>query len=297
MFPAIIHAQGQILNGVVRSAAGPGTSLVIEVPGQPEQLNLRASDVVVMRNGQPALLADLQPGDQIVLTLGPDNAVQRVDATGDAAVATSEDVVVGTVTRNMGGRIVLMTTPSGEQEFSVPSSATIMRSGRDTQIGAIETHDSVVLALNTDGSVASIFAQPIGDQYVVEGTTTGNIRDGHLEVQIQEQTLQVPLPVGDGTRVTRDGRSARVDQLAANDHVLIRFNPLGRPVEVEARSTGKSGLLRSPWLLLLCLMPLLLLIPVALQRGIPIRIPFELPRLPRRRGQQIDTDDIDGMLG
>src|SRR5688500_10139146 len=65
LLPATLWAQGQTLTGVVRSAAAPGAALVIEVPGQPEQLNLRAAGVVVMRDGLPAQLADLQPGDQV----------------------------------------------------------------------------------------------------------------------------------------------------------------------------------------------------------------------------------------
>lgn len=291
MIPATLWAQGQTLSGVVRSAAAPGVPIVIDVPGQTEQLNLRASGIVVMRDGQPARLADLLPGDQIILTLGPDNVVLRVDATGSTpTVESTGGVVVGTVTRNAGGQLVLMTTPGGEQEFTIPTGATIMREGRDTQLGAIETNDSAVLMLDPDGGVASIFTQPAGDQYVVEGTATGQIGEGGLEIKVGDQTVEVPLPIGDEARITRNGRSAGIADLAENDQMRIRFNALGRPIEIAASSTSRGGL-GSPWLLLLCLVPFVLL-GLAIWRGVPLQTLFVLPS---RRQPVIDTDDIDGI--
>ncbi len=286
-------APASTLNGVVRSAAAPGTPLVIEAPGQVEQLNLRISTVVVTRDGQPARLADLRAGDRIVLTLGPDKVVQRVEATSKTLVAHgsggSGDVVVGTVIQNMEGQLALQTAP-GEQEFTIPAGATIMREGRAAQLAAIKTNDSVVLVRDASGDVRSIFAQPMGNQYMVEGTTTGTIRDHHLEVRVGEQTLEVPLPAGEETEVTRNGRAARLDQIAANHRVQIRFTPFGRPVEVAARSAGPGSLLRSPWLLLF-LLPLLL-IPLAMWRGTRARA---LLVLPGRRRRVVDPDDIDGI--
>jgi hypothetical protein len=292
LLPAMLRAQEQTLTGVVRSAAAPGTPLVLEVPGQTQQLNLPAAGVMVMRNGMPAGLTELQRGDQVTLTLGPENVVLRVDATGGAPpVETTSGVVVGTITRNTGGQLVLMTMPGGEREFTIPSNATIVREGRDTQLAAIALNDSVVLMLNSDGGVASIFAQPLGNEYVVEGRTTGMIGDRTLEVEVGEQTIQVPLPIGDEAQITRDGDAVGVDKLAADDRVQIRFNPLGRPVEIIARSAGRGSLLGSPWLLLLCLVPLLLL-GLAILRGVPLRDLFVLPS---RRQPALDADDFDGV--
>ena len=66
------------LNGTVRSAAGPGIPLTIEVAGERGRLELVANVVVVKRNGEPAKLSDLQPGDAVTLQVGPGLVVQQI---------------------------------------------------------------------------------------------------------------------------------------------------------------------------------------------------------------------------
>ena len=283
--------QPRIVTGVVRSAPGAGAPLVIEAPGQTEQLNLRAANVVVTRDDQPATLVDLRPGDTVTLEIGPDNMVQRIDARSAApGSATAGNVVVGTVDENTGGQVTVMTA-SGAREFTIPSGAYIGREGRETQVGAIQADDSVVVLLDPAGNLQSIFAQPAGNQYVVEGTTTGAIREHMLEVEAGEQILNVPLPLGEEARVTRNGRVVSLTDIEPGDRVTIHFNAMGQPAEVAARSPGRAGLLRNWWLLLLCLIPLALLL-LFLRQQQPAQALFVLPR---RRRRVANPDDIDGL--
>ncbi len=288
------------ITGSVREAAGPGTPLVIEAPEQTQQLNLAAAGVVVTRDSQPATLADLRSGDSLTMEVGADNVVQRIDASsasvaGSVADSVAGSVVVGTVNQNTEGQLLLMTL-AGEREFSVPSEAAVVREGRDTRIADVEADDSAVIMLDAAGNVISVFARGTGNAYVVEGTTTGAIRDHKLELQADGQLLNVPLPLGEGAQVVRDGQAAPITDIQPNDRVTIRFDETGAPVSVAAQSPMPSGwrsfLTRYRWLGLLCLVPLILLFPLLFSRR--RRAGRAILVVPGGR-RAIDPDDIDGI--
>lgn len=289
------------ITGSVREAGGVGSPLVIEAPDQTQQLNLAAAGVVVTRDGQPATLPDLRPGDSLTMEVGDDNIVRRIDATSgspSAGSVTDADaglVVVGTVNQNTEGQLLLMTL-AGEREFSVPSEAAVVREGRDTRIADIEADDSAVIMLDAAGNVTSVFARGTGNAYVVEGTTTGNIRDHLLELQADGQLLNVPLPLGENAQVLRDGQTASVTDIQPKDRVTIRFDETGTPVEVAAQSPmasdWRSLLTRYRWLGLLCLIPLILLFPLLFSRR--RRAGRAILVVPGGR-RAIDPEDIDGI--
>jgi len=203
--------------------------------------------------------------------------------------------VVGTVNQNTEGQLLLMTL-AGEREFSVPSEAAVVREGRDTRIADVEADDSAVIMLDAAGNVISVFARGTGNAYVVEGTTTGAIRDHKLELQADGQLLNVPLPLGEGAQVVRDGQAAPITDIQPNDRVTIRFDETGAPVSVAAQSPMPSGwrsfLTRYRWLGLLCLVPLILLFPLLFSRR--RRAGRAILVVPGGR-RAIDPDDIDGI--
>ncbi len=286
---------GSTLNGRVRTPLGPGSYLVIDAPGQQQQLNLNASSVVVTRDGQPSRLADLQAGDTVAIQIGPDNAARRIDArSGNAGSTGAGRIVVGTVNDNNETRLTVMTA-AGSQQFTIPPGAYVARDGKDTDLGAVKVNDSATLVISSTGNVQAVFAQPTGDKYLLDGTARGPVEGQTLAVRTGTQTIAVPVPET-GVAVTRNGRAASLEDIRTSDRVTVHFNALSQPVAIDATGVGGAlGRLRSPWLLLLCLIPLLILLGLFLWRR--DRVGQALLVLPRRRRRAVNPADVDDLLG
>ncbi len=282
---------GTPLVGSVRTGAGPDSPLVIDVPGQTQQLNLNANNVAVTRDGQPAQLADLQPGDSITMELGEDQSVRRIDARSAGGFGALGRIVVGTVEQNNEGQVVLATA-GGPQEFGIPAGAYVAREGRQDELGAIKSQDSAVIVLDPAGAPTSVFASPTGGDYAIEGTLNGPLREQVFAVRAGSHNVLVPVPES-GVKITRDGKQAALTDIQPNDRVRVRFNAQSQPVAIDARSGSRSLLGGRWWLLLLPLLLLLLLLPL-LRRRRPGR---SILVLPGRRRRTVNTDDIDGLLG
>jgi uncharacterized protein YpuA (DUF1002 family) len=288
------------IDGTVRSPMAPGSVLVIDAPGQQQQLNLRANSVVVTRNGNPAQLADLQPGDRVSIQVGPGGVAQRIDArsagAGAAGAASGSRIVVGTVNANDEGRLMLMTA-NGSQQFEVPKGAYVARDGKATQIGAVKAQDSATVVVSSVGEVQAVYARPNGREYLLDGAVRApSIVDQTLQVRSGSQTVGVPVPPS-GIPVTRNGKPAQLTDIQPNDQVTVRFNELNQPTAIEARS-GRFGLLSrlNPGRqLLLCLLPLLLLLALLFWRRDQAR--QILLVLPGRRRRVVNPDDVDDLLG
>lgn len=297
--PALAGAGGgTTINGTVRAPGAPGSLLVIDAPGQQGQLNLNANAVAVTRDGQPAQITDLRPGDNVTIQVGAGNVAQRIDArsVGNAAgsSAGAARILVGTVNDNNEGQINV-TTRYNRQQFTVPRGAYIAREGKPTDLGAIKAQDSVTLVLTGTDGVQAVFAQPGGGDYGVSGTVTGATRPGMLDMRVGTQAVNVPVPET-GVAISRNTRPAIFADIKPNDQVRVRFNELGQPTAIDATSGGRfSGLLgriRPGLLVLLCLLPLLLLL-LALLLVRRSRSRRTLLAVPVRRRRRVDPDDID----
>lgn len=286
---------GSTLNGMVRTALGPESYLVIDAPGQQGQLNLNASSVVVTRDGQPARLSDLQAGDTVAIQIGPDNVARRIDArSGSAGSTEATRIVVGTVNDNNETRLTV-NTATGSQQFTIPPGAYVARDGKAADLGAVKVNDSATLVISSTGNVQAVFAQPAGNQYLLDGTARGPVDGTTLVVRTGTQTIAVPVPQT-GVAVTRNGKAASLADIRASDQVTVHFDVSSRPISIDATgSGGLVGRLRSPWLLLLCLVPLLLLLGLFLWRR--DRVEQALLVLPRRRRRPINPADVDDLLG
>jgi hypothetical protein len=292
---------GTTITGRVRSPIGPDGYLVVDAPGQQQQLNLRAAGVTVTRDGQPARLADLQAGDTVTMLIGSDDVVQRVDASsaagGAAPDAALARVITGTVNDNNEGQLTV-TTAGGRQQYMLPPGAYVAREGQTAELGAVQAQDSVALVVAPSGEVQAVFARLGGGDYVVEGTVAGPLEGQILPVRFADQTIAVAVPAI-GVAVSRNNSGASLEDLRPDDQVSVRFDANGQPTVIEAMGgAGPSRWLRSPWLLL-CLIPLLLLALLFLLRRDLVERTVTNMRGSRRRTWQPSSElrEEDDPLG
>lgn len=293
--PGAAPAGGQVLNGTVRSPLGPESYLVIDAPGQQQQLNLNANTVAVTRDGQPAQLADLQAGDSVTIQVGADNVAQRIDArSAGGATAAAGRIVVGTVNDNNEGQVTL-TTAGGQQQFAIPREAYIARDGEAAELGAVQAQDSATLVISSTGDVQAVFARPGGGDYALEGQVAEPLVANALNLRVGSELVGVSVPAT-GVAVSRNGRAASFADIQPGDRVTVRFNAMSQPVAVDATSRGGLfGLGRNQLLPLLCLLPLLLLLGLFLWRR--EQMERVLLVLPGRRRRIVNPDDVDELLG
>ena len=259
-------AAGTTVQGTLRQPITAGAPFTVEVDGQPRELTAGDGNIPVTRDGQPAQLADIQPGDSVTVRLRPDSAVEAIDArsagpananAGDGATNAAGRFVVGMVEANTNGQINLQ-TGGGTQQFAVPDAARVVREGREAQVGAVQAQDSALIALDPTGKVQAVFARPGDGNYALEGVAPGAVNGQILPVQVGENTIDVPLANGN-IPVTRDGREAQLADIQPNDRVTVRFDGSNQPVAIDAQSAAAGFNWRSLWWLPLLLLPLLLL--------------------------------------
>ncbi len=256
---------GTTVQGTLRASITAGAPFTVEVDGQSRELTAGDGNIPVTRDGQPAQLADIQPGDNVTVRLRPDSVVEAIDARsagpananpGSGAMNAAGRVVVGMVEANTNGQINLQ-TGGATQQFAVPAAARVVREGREAQVGAVQARDSAVVVLDPTGKVEAVFARPGDGNYVLEGVAPGVVNGQMLPVQVGEQTIDVPLANGE-VPVTRDGRAAQLADIQPNDRVTVRFDESNRPVAIDAQRAAAGFNWRRLWWLPL-LLPLLLL--------------------------------------
>lgn len=262
------------LNGTVRSAAAPGMPLTIEVAGQTRRLELIANNVTVERNGEPAQLTDLQPGDTVTLQAGPGLAIQQIKASGTGGIGTNQTTrfIVGAVAFQQGRQISLRTT-AAQRQISIPQDAYIARAGHKDLLASIKGEDSIVAVVDGDGIVQALFAQPEPNSYTIAGTADGAaLSEQVLQLRVGEKRVIVPLTAA-GLILTRNGKAAQLSGLRSGDQIVVQFDANGNPTIVQASDAGAlTGIvgwwswLPRWWIPLLIIIVLLAPLPLLLNR-------------------------------
>lgn len=235
-------AAGSTLEGTVQNVAAGGIS-VTTAGGATEAVPL-ADDVEVVRNDQPATLADIQPNDRVTVERDATGRATRiVAASTDATAATT-----GTAPVPTGTAAAAETTPPTDTPATPPVESTEVAttaSTADPEAGASPT--------------APVLGQSGG---IISGTVTG--REGNaLNIRTGAGTSQnVPLTNVQNLSVTRNGAEASVGDIQEGDEVTVTLGSNGVPRSILATSAAApedgGGYINWLW----CLLGLLLLLPL-----------------------------------
>lgn len=152
-------AAGRQITGTVASVA----PLTITGADVPAQLAFDDPGIVVVRDGQPAQLSNLQPTDQVVVTLDSANRVQRIEATSAAgaaggAAANAARTIQGTAASIANGTLTVDTAAGAENVALGTAPVEVRRNGQAAQLGDIQPGDSVSVQLGADGQPTRIEA-------------------------------------------------------------------------------------------------------------------------------------------
>jgi len=155
-------------SGVVTAA---GTPLGVRTTAGQDRTITGAPGVTVIRDGQPATIADLRAGDRVNVTAGPDGVATRIEASsaapGAAPVAAtpqaSAPAVGGTFTgeatgNGAAGAPLAARIDGQDRTFTPAQNVAVTRDGKDAALGDIRSGDTVVVTTNPDGTAARIAA-------------------------------------------------------------------------------------------------------------------------------------------
>jgi len=156
-------------SGVVTAA---GTPLGVRTTAGQDRTVTGAPGVTVIRDGQPAAIADLRTGDKVNVTAGPDGVATRIEAsstapgvatpaasTAPAAVPAAGGTVTGEAIAAGAAGVPLAARVEGQDRTFAPAQNVIVtRDGKDAALGDIKAGDTVVVTTNPDGTAARIAA-------------------------------------------------------------------------------------------------------------------------------------------
>ncbi len=149
-----------------------GTPLGVRTIDGQDRAITAAPGLVVIRDGQPATIADLRAGDRVNVTADPDGVATRIEAssaapgaaataasTAPAAVPAAGGTFTGEATTAGAAGAPLAARVAGQDRTFVPAPGVVVtRDGKDAALGDIKAGDTVVVTTNPDGTAARIAA-------------------------------------------------------------------------------------------------------------------------------------------
>ncbi|MDQ3855910.1 MAG: DUF1002 domain-containing protein, partial [Chloroflexota bacterium] len=157
---------GATVRGTVTQVSGNRVT-VRRASGGAETIRPDAK-VEVVRNGQPATLAQLQPTDQVTVERNTSGNAVRIVATS-AGRAAVPSVITGEVARK-GAELMRVSTGQGAHRDVRLAGNTagleVVRNGRMARLGDVQRGDRVTVTLRADGTPSRIVA--------TSGATAGN---------------------------------------------------------------------------------------------------------------------------
>lgn len=269
------------------------------------RIGLALALLAALAAGRAALAQDAEPTAPPAGTAAPREPTATANALeGTVAAVAPQD---NTITIN---------TDSGLQTLTIPPGASVLRDGLPSALAQVEATDRIIVQRGANDRVLSLLtyaapvtptaaltptarataaapaaptpaATPTGPPGTgaVSGTVT-SIENGLLTVaQDNGETTPVNAANVPGLVVTRDGRTASLEDVRPNDRVEVTYNQSGVPAGITATSTPES--LPAPpgrfqWLLYL--LPMLALLVALLLLILSGRHPARGFVMTRRRG-------------
>jgi hypothetical protein len=155
--PAGAAAPATFSGSVTKAGPSPGVRAI----NRQDRAVTGGPGLVVIRDGQPATIADLRAGDRVNVTAGPDGVATRIEASSTApGVAPAAGVTfTGEATRaGAAGAPLAVRIDGQDRSFPPAPGVIVIRDGKDAAPGDIEAGDMVVVTTNPDGTAARIDA-------------------------------------------------------------------------------------------------------------------------------------------
>jgi RNA polymerase sigma factor (sigma-70 family) len=222
-----VRVTGRTASGVIKEAGANGIALQSEK--KPQEFKIDSGTKVTV-NGKPAKLADLKPGDKVVVVLKADDSAALLVAAGEKR----GDGEKPAKNRQFGGRVVsvdadtrtvTLAAKGPESEpvvVKLTAGAKVLVDGKEAKLADVPKGAPAVLTLASakDGQPRE------ASELVVSGPTFG----GSVK-QIDASTITVGnektdrvLKLSPATKVTADGKAAKLADLKAGDRVQVTLS-------------------------------------------------------------------------
>lgn len=210
--------------------------LVVEIAGRDKGVAV-ADGAAIYRNGQPAALEALRPGDEVRLVWDdsdpPDRSGETPVALAVDAVFHDDEGILDAV--SWTDRRILLRDPRGAgRAYAVEEGAAVFLNGRPTSLALLRPGDRVYVVLRAAGGTVRMLDATRVD-------VTGRLLQidpvhGYLFLESEGRTLQ--LVAGDEVEVVRAGRYATLGALRTGDRVAVATAAPGVATYVEATPAG-----------------------------------------------------------
>lgn len=279
------------------------------------RIGLALALLAALAAGRAALAQDAEPTAPPAGTADPAAAPTGTAAPREpTATANALEGTVAAIAPQ--DNTITINTDSGLRTLTIPPGVAVLRNGLPSALAEVEATDRIIVQRGANDRVLSLLtyaapvtptaaltpaaratgtapaaptpgATPTGppETGVVSGTVT-SIENGLLTVaQDNGETTPVNAANVPGLAVTRDGRTASLEDVRPNDRVEVTYNQSGVPAGITATSTPQS--LPAPpgrfqWLLYL--LPMLALLVALLLLILSGRRPARGFVMTRRRG-------------
>jgi len=251
---------GAVVHGVVSVAAGAAGLAVRQADGPHAYRPVPA--VPVYRDGKPASLAALQPGDTVAVAIDAAGAVTRIDATsahpvsapGTAGTAGTQGhgaVAHGVLTAPAGAAGLPVAENDGVHGYHPSPSTAVYRNGARSSLTALQPGDKVTVTTDASGAVTRIDAFS-GHPGSTTGGATGyaGVRRGVLAVLVGAAGLVLHDKAGTHTYaptadvpVYRNGARSSLGALQPGDAIAVTTGASGAVTRIDATSpaAGERG--------------------------------------------------------
>lgn len=196
-------------------------------------------DTRLIRNGQPARLADFQRGDRAHV------AAERTNRglVGIMIEATSTILLHGVISE-VGDRGIVLHTDRGDVHIGVNEHTIIVRDGQRVRLADLQRGDRARVEAIPDGHggllARSIHARSGMDAILIGGTI---VEVGHDWIVLRTDRGDVRIAVTERTEITRNGEPARLEDLQVRDmaRVQARWEGMGHDRRLVALRIAARG--------------------------------------------------------
>jgi len=252
------------------------TPLTVTSNGVDRNVN-PAANVVIVKGGSPATLADLKVGDQVNVTSSPDNTASRIEAQGMPAVGAAGTGAAGAAT--FAGKLTTLSpltlNVNGMDRVLTPAmGVTVTRNGKPAALTDLKPGDDLNVSANPDNTVRTIAATgadapavgAVAPAAVAPTAATGAApaTAAATAIPATRAATAVPVPTtftgkvtntnpftvntngqdravnaAAAVNVTRNGNAAKLSDVKKDDQVTVTANPDGTATAIAA--TGDAG--------------------------------------------------------
>ena len=227
------------------------TARTLSVQTQDGVLQLQVpADAEILVDGRSVRLSDVEPGDQVRVTVLPtgNNTGIALQVRVTEAPQPEPRTATGTITAiDPTARTLTLQTQDGPLQLQVPANSDIRLNGRSVSLADLEVGDTAQVTdrVNANGTNTALQIRATEAQQPEPRTATGtitavNAAAGTLTLQTQDGPLQLQVPANADIRL--DGRTATLADLEVGDtaQVTYRVNANGTNTVLRIRATSEQ---------------------------------------------------------